>query len=91
MSWIAVQPYYKIQRVVDGIEQRTEEQGREMFLYQDKIVTQYREFPIKQVFDLSFRPMGDGGGLLYLHTQQGVYSYTVKHDPQSFIKAYKNM
>ena len=71
MNWVAVQPYYKINRIVDGIEQRTEEQGREMFLYEDRIVTKYREFPIRQVFDLSYRPMGDGGGFLYLHTQQG--------------------
>ena len=42
MNWVAVQPYYKINRVVDGIEQRTEEQGREMFLYEDRIVTKYR-------------------------------------------------
>lgn len=91
MNWVAVQPYYKINRVVDGIEQRTEEQGRKMFLYEDRIVTKYREFPIKQVFDLSYRPMGDGGGFLYLHTQQGVYSYTVKDDPGSFISAFKNL
>ncbi|ANY75798.1 hypothetical protein BBD41_26260 [Paenibacillus ihbetae] len=91
MNWIAVQPYYKIHRVVDGIEQRTEEQWRKMYLYEDRIVTKYRVFPLNQVFDLSYRTMGGEGGFLYLHTRQGVYSYTVKEDPRTFIEAFKQL
>ncbi|EHB67014.1 MULTISPECIES: hypothetical protein [Paenibacillus] len=91
MNWIAVQPYYKINRVVDGIEQRTEEQRRKMYLYEDRIVTKYRVFPLGQVFDLSYRTIGGEGGFLYLHTQQGVYSYTVKEDPRTFIEAFKQL
>lgn len=91
MNRVAVQPYYKIIRTIDGLDQRMEEQAREMILYEDRIVTKHRHFPIKQVFDLSYRPMGDGVGFLYLHTQQGVYSYTLKDDPESFITAFKNL
>lgn len=92
MSWIAVQTYYKILREVTAIEQRTVEQERTMYLYEDRIVTSYREFPITQVFDLSYRKMGGGReGFLYLHTQHGVYAYTVKEDPTVFIKAFKNL
>ncbi|MEK3734782.1 MULTISPECIES: hypothetical protein [Paenibacillus] len=92
MSWIAVQTYYKIRREVTAIEQRTVEQERTMYLYKDRVVTAYREFPIAQVFDLSYRKMGGGTeGFLYLHTQQGVYAYTVKEDPDPFIQAFRNL
>jgi hypothetical protein len=89
MSWIAVQSYYKVERNVTGLEQTIMKQERWIYLYQDKVVTKYREFPIQEVFDMSYRSMGGNGGLLYLHTQQGVYPYTVAEDPQNFIAAYK--
>ncbi|MFC7679334.1 hypothetical protein [Paenibacillus sp. GCM10028914] len=91
MEWLAVQPYYKIRREVGSTEQRTIEENRTLYLYNDKIVTQYREFPITDVFDVSYRKMGETGGFLYLHTKLGVYSYTVKDNPASFIKAFKSL
>ncbi|MVP01861.1 hypothetical protein [Paenibacillus lutrae] len=89
MTWIASQAYYKIQREVDGIEQRTIVHDRNMYLYRDRIVTRYREFAIEEVFDMSYRPMGAEMGIFYLHTKQGVYPYTVKEDPVVFIQAFK--
>lgn len=62
-----------------------------MYLYGDKIVTRYREFPIQEVFDMSYRKLGGEGGILYLHTKQGVYSYMVKAEPADFIEAFKNV
>ncbi|WP_102716603.1 hypothetical protein [Paenibacillus castaneae] len=91
MSWIAAQPYYKVKRVVSSVEQKAIVEDRLMHLYQERIVTKYREFPISEVFDLSYRSIGGAGGLLYLHTLQGVYSYTVAADPQPFIEAYKEL
>ncbi|WP_106765850.1 hypothetical protein [Paenibacillus faecalis] len=91
MEYLAVQPYYKIQREVGSTEQVTYEDDRMLYLYHDKIVTHYREFSIADVFDLSYRQMGDTGGFLYLHTKFGVYSYTVKEDPSSFIETFKNL
>lgn len=91
MKQLAVQPYYKVQREVSGTEQVTYEDDRNLYLYRDKIVTHYREFPIGDVFDMSFRPMGESGGLLYLHTKYGVYSYLVKEVPDDFIRAYRDL
>lgn len=91
MEWLAVQPYYKIQREVGSTEQRTFEDKRKLVLYRDKIVTHYRSFPITDVFDLSFRQLGEAGGFLYLHTKLGVYSYTVKEDPSGFIAVFKSL
>lgn len=88
MKYIAIQPYYKVEREVSGTEQKVVVQDRNMYLYEGSIVTKHREFPIVDVFDLSYRRIGGDGGLLYLHTKQGVFSYTVQGDPQPFIEAY---
>ncbi|WP_422657035.1 hypothetical protein ACK8P5_14790 [Paenibacillus sp. EC2-1] len=91
MDWLAVQPYYKIQREIGSTEQIMYEDNRTLYLYHDRIVTQYREFKVADVFDLSYRQMGEAGGFLYLHTKFGVYSYMVKDSPERFIKAFKNL
>ncbi len=88
MQIIAQQPYVKIVRQVRSLEQKDVEEQRYLYLYPDKIVTKYREFPIENVLDMSYRFSGDRG-LLYLHTLQGVYSYIIKSSPQSFVEAFK--
>ena len=89
MSLIAQHPYIKVERKVIGIEQFQIEHDRIIYLYKDKVVTQYREFPIKVVMDFSYREIANQGGILYLHTLQGVYTYIVKSSPESFIEAYR--
>lgn len=88
---LAIQSYYKIHRKVTSIEQTTVVHERSMYLYEHKVTTQYREFPIDEVFDMSYRKMGAEGGFLYLHTKQGVYPYTVRADPNEFISAFKEL
>lgn len=90
MKLIEVQPYFKIKRYVSSLEQKNVEETRNIYLYDHKIVTKHREFPIEQVMDMSYRKFGKMGGLLYLHTTRGVYSYNVKSSPQSFIETFKN-
>ncbi|MBD2871781.1 hypothetical protein [Paenibacillus arenilitoris] len=87
MKWIAEQSYYKVERVVTANSQEAIVQERHMRLYEHKLETRFREFPIRELFDLSYRQMGGEGGLLYLHTKQGVFSYTVHDDPAAFIDA----
>lgn len=87
---LAKQAYYKIIREVDSISQMHTEQERTMYLYEDRIVTKYRKFHIDHVIDLSHRFIGKTGGLLYLHTNKGVFSYPVKSSPEKFVKAFKD-
>ncbi|KAA9012849.1 hypothetical protein [Niallia endozanthoxylica] len=89
MSLIAQQPYIKTERKVTSIEQFEIEHDRIIYLYNDKVVTQNREFPIKDVMDFSYREIANQGGILYLHTLQGVYTYIVKSSPEAFITAYR--
>lgn len=91
MNWIAVQHYYKVTREMTSLEQKTVVDERNMYLYRDRMVTKYREFPIREVLDLSYKSIGGDGGIFYLHTLQGVFSYTVSSDPEPFIKAFKEL
>ncbi|WP_067729506.1 hypothetical protein [Oceanobacillus damuensis] len=89
MNLIAEQPYIKIVREVNSIEQIDIEHQRKMYLYEEKIVTEHREFSIDDVLDISYRFIGMDGGLLYLHTIYGAYSYIVKNSPEAFVEAFK--
>ncbi|GAB3049590.1 hypothetical protein [Virgibacillus ainsalahensis] len=89
MQLIAEQPYIKIVREVSSVEQVDIEYQRTLYLYDEKVVTKHREFPIEDVSDMSYRFIGGEGGLLYLHTSNGVYSYTVKSSPDKFVEAFK--
>lgn len=88
-NFIASQPYIKVQREINSIQQKNVEYERIIYLYEDRLVTKHREFPIEKVFDMSFREMSGEENLLYIHTSQGVFSYTVKEDPTEFIRIYK--
>ncbi|MDO7905568.1 hypothetical protein Q5741_03980 [Paenibacillus sp. JX-17] len=93
MAWIARQPYTKVQRSIMDAAQITVHEERMLYLFPDRVQTRHREFELGQVFDMSFRPMGPegGGGMLYLHTYQGVFSYTVESHPESFIQAFRQV
>ncbi|WAA09583.1 hypothetical protein [Fervidibacillus albus] len=89
MKLIAQIPYIKIVRKVEFEGQHVTEEERMLTLYCDKITTKYREFPLKDVYEITHRSFDSSIGFLYLHTSQGVYSYTIKQSPSSFIESYK--
>jgi hypothetical protein len=76
-------------RKVSSIEQVDVEEVRYLYLYEEKIVSQFREFPIQKVFDISYRMIRGNIGFLYLHTSKGVFSYNIKKNPENFIKSVK--
>lgn len=90
MVLIAQHPYIKTERKVTSTGQYEIEHHRNIYLYKDKVVTEYREFPIQNVMDFSYREITNQGGVLYLHTAQGVFTYIVKSSPKKFILAYQN-
>ena len=90
MKLLAEQPYIKIERHVDGLEQKNVESKRTLYLYDEKVVSRHREFPIKDVTDVSYRTVGPDGGMLYVHTNKGIYTYIVKSSPMDFINTFKD-
>lgn len=88
---IAVQPYYKVERIVTADNQETVVHERSLRLYSTRIVSAYHEFPIEEVFDISFRDLGQGQGVLYLHTKQGVFPYMLDSVVEMFISEVKQL
>lgn len=91
MSYLVAQPYVKVSREVTSIEQKDIEHERTLYLYHDKIVTAYREFPIDKVNDMSYRKFGTDNGLLYVHTDSGLFTYTVKTSTDDLIETFKKL
>ncbi|MBJ6360005.1 hypothetical protein ACFOQM_01540 [Paenibacillus sp. GCM10012307] len=88
---IASHPYVKIERGVTSNPQDMIVHQRVIELYETKITTCHREFSIGEVHDMSYRKLGKEGGFLYLHTNQGVFPYTVKDNPIALIQAFKQL
>lgn len=88
---LAEQPYVKVVRAVDWNSQKQTEEARMLYLYEDRLLTKHREFPIDSIYDISYRRIGKEGGLLYIHTDRGVYSYIVKSSPEKFIRIFNDL
>lgn len=91
MTLIAKQPYVKIQRKISSTHQEKIEEARMIYLYQDKVKTKHREFPLDHVLDVSYRKISGVSGLLYIHTNSGLFSYFVKTSTTHFIRAFKSL
>ena len=89
MKLLAEHPYVKVERKVANFKQENIEHERIISLYEEKVVTQHRVFPMSIVTDFSFRTIANEGGFLYLHTLRGVYTYQVKTSPEAFIDTYR--
>lgn len=90
MRLLAKQPYIKVVREVTSLKQKKMEQERTLYLYEDKVVTAYREFAMKDVLDMSSRRIGSKGGLLFIHTTKGLFTYIVKTETTDFINAFQS-
>ncbi|WP_245772993.1 hypothetical protein [Paenibacillus catalpae] len=77
-----------MRREILNAEQTIVKEARKMFLYKEKIKTKYREIRLEDVLDISYKNIGDGEGILYLHTNQGVFPFMVSMDPKPFIESY---
>ena len=88
---IAVLPYFIFERVVQNQQQATIVHQLELRLYAAKITSRDREFPIDRVHDMTFRQVSGEDGMLYLHTDKGVYSFIVRTDPRRFMEAYREL
>lgn len=91
MTKLASHHYYKVLREVGRLEQENVEYERVIELYEDRVETKYRLFPMETVMDMSYREMPGDEGILYLHTTRGVFSYMVKENPAAFLAAYREL
>lgn len=85
------QPYIKVIREIGSVGKTSYKDQRNLYLYEDKLVTAYHEFNLEKVFDLSFKEIQGQGGILFVHTDHGVYSYTLEISPSLLISTFKKL
>ncbi|MBU9713793.1 hypothetical protein [Evansella tamaricis] len=91
MNFISEHPYIRMERVVTPLEQTNVEKKCWLKLYEDRVVTETKEFLLNTIIDISFKIIRGQEGFLYLHTNQGVFTYNVKDDPKEFIQCFKEI
>lgn len=82
------QRYFTVTRkIVDGSQLVLHEE-KYLRLYEDKITSCVSTFSFSDVHDISYRKMTKELGILYLHTNQGLFPFKVREEPFCFIKAF---
>ncbi len=91
MEWITTQSYVEVDRKIEDGEQKSFEIEQSLFLSTEKIVSSGHQFTIEEVYDISFRKLSQTYGWLYLHTNQGVFPFRTKSNPEFFISEFKKL
>ncbi|MUV37604.1 hypothetical protein JNUCC1_01410 [Lentibacillus sp. JNUCC-1] len=86
MEPVAIFPYYKVEQEISATGLSKWEDKRYLRLYPTVLETKHRQFPTKDILDLSYRAMDGEAGMLYLHTSSGMFTYLVKTSPHKFIE-----
>ncbi|KKB71696.1 MULTISPECIES: hypothetical protein [Bacillus] len=82
--------YHKTEKIIEFNQQKYLKIKHRLNLYKDKIQSANRQFRLEHIHDISYRPFTDAG-LLYLHTNQGVFAFEINGDPGHFIHSYKKL
>lgn len=83
--------YFYIEQVIEfngKVEKKTEHQ---IILYKDTVITASHQFKLENVLDISYKLFSNNDSLLYLHTNQGVFTYKVSTDPKDFKNEFKKI
>ncbi|MFZ3590061.1 3-isopropylmalate dehydratase [Bacillus sp. DJP31] len=91
MNVLFSQPYLRIERKIQACQQLHIENIEYINLYADRIITPSHTFQLNDVHDVSYKPFSTENGLLYLHTNQGVFTYYIEMTPSLFIDLYQSL
>lgn len=85
MKALAKHSYIKVIREITKLEKKETKENRELVLYETKLTTKHREFLIEELIKVAYRKIGEEGGLIIIHTERGLFSYTVEEIDEDFI------
>src|SRR5699024_6240774 len=88
-NYIEKQPYIKVIREIGRVGKTSYKDNKNLYLYKDKLVIAYRTCNLENVLNISYKVIQKKGGILFVHINHCVYSYTVEMSPSSFINAFK--
>ena len=62
----------------------------ELVVTKDEVITASTAFGLHQVLDVSYKPFSSEAGILYLHTNQGVFPFHIHSNPSTFIETFRS-
>ena len=74
--------YYQMQKIATH---------HELTITHEVVKTARAEFTLHQVMDVSYKPFSTAAGILYLHTNQGVFPFNIHSSPQKFIDTFRSL
>ena len=83
--------YTTVEQFIENFEQKRKEIKHTLTLEEGTVKSNSLHFKLEQVDDISFKNFSTGGGHLYLHTDQGVFSFIVSIDPTYFIHSFRKI
>lgn len=84
--------YIEIERQIDFYYQMKQiEKQFELHLTVEGFISERHKFKLQHVYDVSHKPFSFGGGLLYLHTNQGVFPFQIQENPSNFIQGFRSL
>lgn len=83
---IMTHPYFTVTRKIVNGAQVVIQEEQLLRMYEDKITTTVSSFSFSDIHDISFRKLTKELGILYLHTNQGVFPFKVRDEPHRFIE-----
>ncbi|WP_226034534.1 hypothetical protein [Aquibacillus saliphilus] len=95
MNIVYSQPFFIVNREISNNQQFYFESEKYINLYIDRITTPMHQFYLDEVLDVSYKLLTSSNYcLLYLHTNQGVFTFNVKSSPdelkREFLKTKKS-
>lgn len=83
--------YTEVERSIDFFYQMQKITMHHELTVTPVVVTTARaKFMLNQVLDVSYKPFSSESGILYLHTNQGVFPFNIHSNPQTFIDTFRS-
>lgn len=83
--------YTDTERFIEAGEMKIVHNKCHLHLFENGLATSESDFPLTNVWDVSYKSFSSDANLLYLHTHKGVITYQVYEDPAEFVKAFKKL
>lgn len=83
--------YTVTHRFIHNFVQQYERQYYTLRLTETSITSHIRNFYFDELVDVSYKPFSNGQGFLYLHTDEGVFSFLISSNPTQFIESFRTL
>lgn len=91
ISTVSTISYSRTEKYIENFEQKNRRHIYTLSLFYYKIETETHTFQLKHIWDISYKPFSGNNGLLYLHTDQGVFTFQIETNPNEFINAVRKL